>query len=120
MQKYLILNNGLEAGDMVSFGFCDDCPGRRSEDKVSRVLHAAGLPHRGRPRSANASTIMRDPDSRTYLVTSIANSKHYRLLRGGRVSKAPAKSEYGGTVSIFEAYRKRMRDARDEGGEDGE
>lgn len=78
--------------------------------KVSRVLQAFRIEAVRGPRTHQPSCAIQ-----TVGHTSIANSKHYRLLRGGRVSKAPAKSEYGGTVSIFEAYRKRMRDARDEG-----
>ena len=43
--------------------------------------------------------------------------KHFRLLNGGRSSKAPIKEDRTEGRDISEAYKARMREARAEGGE---
>ena len=43
--------------------------------------------------------------------------KHHRLLDKGRVSKAPVKAEGKETSSIGPAYKRRVRELREEGGE---
>ena len=56
--------------------------------------------------------ILRDPDSRMYL-----QRRHHRLLARGRVSKAPVKPEMPEERAISDAYKQRVRTAREEGGE---
>ena len=67
---------------------------------------------RGRTRRALIrERILRDPESAPYLLR-----KHHSLMSKGRASKAPMKKE-DKEHSILEAYKRRVRELREEGGE---
>ena len=74
--------------------------------KVSRVMQAFRA-------ECVKERIIRDPKSAPFL-----QRKHYHLLKRGRVSKGKVKG--GGDekeLEICEAYKKRLRELREEGGE---
>ena len=74
--------------------------------KVSRVMQAFRA-------ECVRERIIRDPRSAEYL-----QRKHCRLLSQGRASKAPAKREREKEEqAISEAYKRRVRELREEGGE---
>ena len=56
--------------------------------------------------------ILRDPGS-----AHLLQRKHHRLLKHGRASKAPVKEGRENTGSISDAYKRRVRELREEGGE---
>ena len=56
--------------------------------------------------------IVRDPGS-----AHLLQRKHFRLLTTGRASKAPTKQDKPEGREISEAYKARVREAREEGGE---
>ena len=56
--------------------------------------------------------ILRDEGSAHLLLR-----KHHKLLQKGRVSKAPVKEEGAEKRSIADAYKRRARELREEGGE---
>ena len=55
--------------------------------------------------------ILRDPGS-----AHLLQRKHHRLLEHGRASKALVKEERENTGSISDAYKRRVRELREEGG----
>ena len=73
--------------------------------KCSRVIQAFRS-------EAVTERILRDPGS-----AHLLQRKHHRLLKGGRASKAPVKEEAGEKGSIADAYKRRARELREEGGE---
>ena len=74
--------------------------------KVSRVMQAFRS-------ECVRERILRDPGSASYL-----QRKHCRLLSKGRASKAPIKREREkAEQAISEAYKRRVRELREEGGE---
>ena len=73
--------------------------------KVSRVMQAFRT-------ECVCNRIVRDPGSAKYLLR-----KHHRLLGKGRASGAPVKEERPDERNIAEAYVRRVRELRNEGGE---
>ena len=73
--------------------------------RVSRVMQAFKA-------ECVRERIIRDPGS-----AHLLQRKHFRLLKGGRASKAPIKEDKPEGREISEAYKARMREARAEGGE---
>ena len=74
--------------------------------KVSRIMQAFRA-------ECVREKIVRDPAS-----AHLLQRKHWRLLRGGRVSRAPAHTEGAPDArSISDAYKARLRELQAEGGE---
>ena len=73
--------------------------------KISRVMQAFRA-------ECVRERILRDPSSAKFL-----QRKHVRLLKMGRVSKAPVKPERPDTHELSAAYFRRVRELREEGGE---